>query len=370
LFQAKNHFIVTNNNLRSSTLKIVLIIFTLSSGVIFKAHSQKEDSTELANLSAELDALFANEEDSLGLMSLIDSLLSNNSSNESFLSMRLGYSNRVTSAGRSFGIDQQGLMPGLSYYHKSGLYTDVTGIWNSELDPKYFATITSAGYLGQFNKKWSYSLSYDHTFFNTTNEYDSYSLTNALNSSVTLDLGPIYTGVDYSYSFGGGETSNRIIWNLTGKIKKRTFKPFNNVTFYPSFSILFGNQNLLLEYYDVNRENRLSSYTIEDINRLADRNDWTDRKRQRTSQLVNILNSDRRTPLQQQFLESYFATQEEVNYFGVLNYYISLPVSFTTKKFGVLISYNYNIPQELNGSEYSSESNGYFGFALTYNLGF
>lgn len=356
--------------MRSSTLKIVLIIFTLSSGAIFKAHSQKSDSTELANLSAELDALFANEEDSLGLMSLIDSLLSNSSSNGSFLSMRLGYSNRVTSAGRSFGIDQQGLMPGLSYYHKSGLYTDVTGIWNSELDPKYFATVASAGYLGQINKKWSYALSYDHTFFNTTNEFDSYSLTNSLNSSINLDFGPLYTGVDYSYSFGGGETSNRIIWSLTGKIKKRTFKPFKNVTFYPSFSILFGNQNLLLEYYDVNRENRLSGYTIEDINRLADRNGWTDRKKQRTSQLIDLVNSDRRTPVQQQFLESYFSSQEEVNYFGVLNYYLSFPISFTAKKFGVLVSYNYNIPQELSGSEYSSESNGYFGFALTYNLGF
>ncbi len=284
--------------------------------------------------------------------------------------MRLGYSNRVTAAGRSFGIDQQGIIPGLSYYHKSGLYTDVTGIWNSELDPKYFATIASAGYLGQINKRWSYSLSYDHTFFNTTNEYDSYSLTNAMNSSVTLDFGYLYTGVDYSYSFGGGETSNKIIWNLTGKIKKRTFKPFDKVTFYPSFSILFGNQNLLLEYYDLNRENRLSNYSIEDINRLAKKNEWTDVKRQRTSQLINIVNSDNRTPLQQAFLQNYFRSQEEINYFGLLNYYISLPISFTTNKFGVLVSYNYNIPQELSGSEYSSESNGYFGFALTYNLGF
>ena len=352
----------------SSTLKIFICTALLSVG-----HStllaQESDSTELAMLSAELDALLSNEDDSLTPLSMIDNLLSETQP-ESYVSFRLGFSSRATAAGRDFGLDQQGLMPGISFYHKSGLFTDVAGIWNSDLDPQYFATVTTAGYLGQLNKKWSYSVSYDHTFFNTSNEYDTYSLTNSINGSLNLDLGKVYSSADYSFSFGGGETSNRVMWNVSGNFKKKTGKWIHNITFFPTFSILLGNQNLLVEYYDNNRENRIANLTEEQVRQLAEQNGWTDGQRRRRLALVEVLNSRDRTPAQETLLEEFFSQEQEVSYFGPLNYYFSLPVRFSTKKASATLSYNYNIPIEVEGSEYTSESNGYIGFSLSYSIGF
>ena len=84
--------------------------------------------------------------------------------------------------------------------------------------------------------------------------------------------------------------------------------------------------------------------------------------------LRNVANRTNLTERQQERLNQFFTTIEEIDAFGLMNYYISLPVSFSTIKWGVLLSYNYNIPVELSGSEYDSEANGYFSATITYNL--
>jgi len=342
------------NDLRASTLHIFIISISFFSALSFTTKAQENDSTELANLTAELDAIFSNESDSLSLMHLIDSILSSDISG-SFLSFRLGYSSRITSAGRSFGVDQQGVIPSISYYHKSGLFGDATGIWNNELEPKYYLTILTAGYLGNISNKWSYTLSYDHSFYHSSDETYSFPLTNSLNSSLTVDLKHLYTGVDYSFSFGD-DTANSISWNVTGVIKKKAFKPFKSVSFLPSLSILFGTQNVTEQYNAVEPRPVLASLTDLEIEIIARRRNLSQKQKQR---LINA-----RDEAQANLSVS---TSKQ---FGLMNYYISLPIHLASDKFGVTISYNYNIPIAITGSDYSTESNGYFGFTLSYNLGF
>lgn len=341
-------------NLRPSTLTIFVATTLLSLALGVKSHAQENDSTELANLSAELDALFANEEDSLSLVGLIDSLLSADQSG-SFMSLRLGYSSRITSAGRSFGIDQQGIIPGISYYHKSGLFSDITGIWNNDLNPKYYLTIFTAGYMGNFSDKWSYAVSYDHSFYHASDDSYQFPLTNSLNSTVSLDLTHLYTSLDYSFSFGE-ETANSLTWNLTGVIRKKAFKPFKSVSFLPSLSILFGTQNITDQYNATEPRPLLASLTDREIDFIAKRRHLTARQKERLIRARDEALAG--------------LTENTSKHFGLMNYYISLPILLSSKKFGVIVSYNYNIPRALSGSDYSTERNGYFGLSLSYNLGF
>ena len=341
-------------DLRASTLYIFIISIPLFYALSFNSKAQENDSTELANLTAELDAIFANESDSLSLMSLIDSILSSDVSG-SFLSLRLGYSSRITSAGRSFGVDQQGIIPSVSYYHKSGLFGDVTGIWNNELDPKYYLTILTAGYLGSISDKWSYTLSYDHSFYHSSDDTYAFPLTNSLNSTLTVDLRHIYTGIDYSFSFGD-DTANSVSWNATGVIKKKAFNPFKSVSFLPSLSILFGTQNVTDQYNAVEPRPVLANLTDLEIEIIARRRNLSQQQKQK---LINARDEAQAN-----------LTVSTSKQFGLMNYYISLPIHLASDKFGVTISYNYNIPIAITGSDYSTESNGYFGFTLSYNLGF
>ncbi|HPW63921.1 MAG TPA: hypothetical protein PLJ13_16615, partial [Cyclobacteriaceae bacterium] len=113
--------------------KIILIGIFLSSVCLTSARGQQTDSALLYSdpYIAELDSLL--EKDSLQIFSLIDSLI--NLPVPAFRSQlvaRLGYNSNVVSASRTLGFNQFGLAPGIAYYHKSGLYTDVTGYWSPE----------------------------------------------------------------------------------------------------------------------------------------------------------------------------------------------------------------------------------------------
>src|SRR5690349_679100 len=82
--------------------------------------------------------------DSLNIFNLIDSLISlEGNIIHSQLAVRLAYNSNVLYTGRTLGIDQFGLSPGVSYYHKSGLYADVSCFWSKDFDPKYYLTILS-----------------------------------------------------------------------------------------------------------------------------------------------------------------------------------------------------------------------------------
>lgn len=352
-------------------LRTLTIFATFWAGFLslpFPCIAQNNLQEELAQLDAELDAIFENEADSASLFALIDELLKP-TPKRSQLQFRIGYSSRVTSAGRDFGIDQQGLTPGISFYHHSGLYADATGFWNSEFDPKYNLTVLTLGYIDQIAPKTTYSVSYDHSFF--TEQDDTQTLTNSLSGSITQDFKYAYTGLDYSFSFGS-ETAHRLIWNLTGNFGFKGFKPFNKITILPSIAVLFGNQNITSQYTRTNHLTRFQQADDFEMRVFADRlrqAGYTNTTGGFLIRLRDTINSgEELNALQSQAYDLLFLASSSENTFSLMNYYLTLPILFETKKVNFYLSYNYNIPRNLDGAEYEFESNGYFGFAITYNV--
>ncbi|MEP2023577.1 MAG: hypothetical protein ABJH98_07210 [Reichenbachiella sp.] len=354
--------------MRLSTLTIFTALLAGLIGLSKPCYAQNELKNELAELDAELDAIFKNESDSASLFALIDELLKP-APKQSQVQFRFGYSSRVTSAGRDFGINQQGLTPGISFYHHSGLYADATGFWNSEFDPKYNLTVFTLGYIGQIKKKTTYSFSYDHSFY--TEKDDTQTLTNSLSGSITQDFKYAYTGIDYSFSFGS-ETAHSLIWNLTGNFGFKGFKPIKKITVLPSIAVLFGNQNITTQYTRTSHLTRFQHSNDRDMvffaNRLREAG-YTNTTAGFLIRLRDAVNSgEDLNAIQSQAYELLFLSDSSDNTFSLMNYYLTLPILFETKKFNFYLSYNYNIPRNLDGAEYEFESNGYFGFAISYNL--
>src|SRR5689334_16717953 len=74
-------------------------------------------------------------EDTHSLASLTDTPRQLEEDLGSHLAVRLGYNSNVLSAGRTLGIQNFGLAPAVSYYHRSGLYADVTAYWSKDFEP-------------------------------------------------------------------------------------------------------------------------------------------------------------------------------------------------------------------------------------------
>ena len=110
------------------------------------------------------------ESDSLSIFSLLDSLLTADFYVSS-LSLRFGYNSSILNAGRDYGFQQYGFSSGLSYFHKTGIFADVLGYWNSEIEPRHYLNTVSLGYLGSLSRKWSFMTSYEHFFYNQTEEF-------------------------------------------------------------------------------------------------------------------------------------------------------------------------------------------------------
>lgn len=345
-------------------IKKLYIVATLLLSTTFSYAQDLQQ--ELDELDKELDAIFADEDDSLSLISLIDEILSIDN-NYSEIQFRVGYSSRVTSAGRDFGIDQQGITPGISFYHKSGLFMDATGFWNSEFDPKYNLTVATLGYIKQFGKRydWSYSFTYDHSFYTESDTLNT--LTNALSGSITKDFKKIYTGFDYSFSFGS-ETAHRLVWNITGNLNIKGFGPFRKITLLPSIAFLMANQNIVSAYFDQDRFEEIQNLTNRQIDQLRRNGTYTQEQIFQLLAIRRLTNADELTPQQETFINNFFTSESTSETFSWINTYIAIPVILYTKKLNFFLSYNYNIPRNQEGAEYEYESNGYFGFGIAYNL--
>ncbi len=126
--------------------------------------------------------------DSASFMQLLDDLMGEKYIKSSF-STRIGYSGQITNAGRTIGINQYGFNAGVSYYHKSGFFADVSGYWNSDRVPNYNTTIIDVGYMGNFAPNWSYWASYSHYFYTKTEgDAINFPFTDAINASTNYYL--------------------------------------------------------------------------------------------------------------------------------------------------------------------------------------
>jgi len=290
-------------------------------------------------LIAELDT------DSTSILDLLEDLISLSSKVSSF-SYRIGFNSHVLNAGRDFGFKQFGFSGGLSYYHKSGLFTDVTGYLNSDMEPSYNLTSTSLGYMGSITPSLSFIASYDHYFYNSYDDeiYDS-PLTNALNASTYLDLKWASVGLDYGFLFGA-ESANRIRPSIAGVFRFKNIGFVDRITLMPGASVLWGNQTILIS----NTSYQLIRQLIEKIGI-------------RQFRLLYRYNPE--------VVESLiFTTTEVQDTFGLMNYSLNFPLYIYIDKLSLMASYSLNIPKSLPGEDLDLSTNSYFSLSFAYSLYF
>ncbi len=286
-----------------------------------------------------LDELTA---DSATFFQMLDNLVEGNYIKSTF-STRIGYSGQITNAGRTIGIGQYGYNAGVSFYHKSGIFTDASVYWNSDQVPNYTTTIIDLGYMGNFTPKWSYWASYNHYFFSKSeDEAISFPFTNAINVSTTYYIKKLSFGVDYSFTFGE-ETAHRIRINSSYSLYKSNWWIFDRVSFTPNLSLLMGNTNVV-------------SWQISSA---------------RAKQLIDRIGLDKfrywkdNAPDQ---LESILSYPIENNAFGIMNYSLFVPITFTIKKLSLMINYTINLPVELPGEELDTSLNNFFSTTLIFTF--
>lgn len=316
--------------------KTILTRLVLAAGLAFLSlplHAQENVGKE-ADGSAWDSLMLFDELDSLSIFRLIDSVLTAHEK-YSALNVRMSYTSRVTSAGRDFSVRQYGLTPGMSFYHHSGVFADIAGYWNSQFEPHYSLTALSAGYLGVPAKWFSYNASFERSFY-TDVASDSFLTAppNGLNATAFFDAKWIYATVDYTYLFGNGD-AHRLQGSVSGNIVFKDVWFLDKITFFPSANLLFGNQELISYRFSVDLENPR-------IQRLL-----------------------RRRP----GLRNRLLVPESQDVFGLMNVSFSAPVSLRFKRFGLMLSYHYNIPVELPGEILADPSpNSYFSTSLSYML--
>jgi hypothetical protein len=249
--------------------------------------------------------------DSLNIFNLIDSLLVlEDLEPRSQLGVRLGYNSNVLSAGRTLGIEQFGLSPSLSFYHKWGFYADVTGYWSKDFEPAYYLTVLSAGYMHTFSSYFSITANYDRYFYNTDIPDQYIDFKNTLGITPYFDYKFLSLRIDYSYFFGD-QTAHRLMPAFGLNLVKRNFLKIQKISLMPTAYLLLGNE------------------TLTKINTLT------------------------------------FEIEEE-ELFGIMNYAFSFPLYVSHKNLSFYVGYTYSIPVKLATEITIPPESGYISAGITW----
>ena len=265
--------------------------------------------------------------DSLNIFRLIDSLMNMEElNNSSQLALRLAYNSTVLWAGRTLGIEQFGLAPGVSYYHKTGLFADVSSFWSKDFEPKYYLTILTGGYMHSFSKQFSLIASYDHYFYNLEDDYIPYN--NAITVTPFYELKPVTFRLDYSFFFGDYSV-HRLMPSVGVTLQKKNILKLDRISFFPTVFVLFGDQ------------------TFSEIILPTTRQEWI-------AALIRV----------RQGLPWY--TIETRRVFGLMNYAITAPLSIRNKNWNFTASYTYNIPKALPGETLTLDNSSFLSASFTW----
>lgn len=258
--------------------------------------------------------------DSLAIFSLIDSLLQIGDIPASQLAVRTGYNSNVLSAGRTLGVENFGLSPGLSYYHRSGFYADLMAYWSHDFAPRLYLFTGSIGYMHIFSDKLSAIANYDHYFYLTNSEDEYIPYRNAFSVSPYFELKPLSVRLDYSL-YIGEKTAHRITPGIALRLVKKDFLNIDRISFYPAVYLLLGNETI-----------------TEIVISSTDPNDSSTGR--------------------------YELLEKKV--FGIMNYAFSIPLSLSWGNWYFNFSYTYNIPKALPGEPFTLEKSGYISSSLSY----
>jgi hypothetical protein len=248
------------------------------------------------------------------------------------LAVRLGYNSNVASTSRSLQIGQFGLSPGLSYFHKSGFYLDVSTYWSREFSPSHYLTVASAGFLGMPGKRYTVMAEYSRFFYKTSGDPLTFTpYTNSASVSNFFEVKPMLFRLDYAFFFGQLH-AHRIIPSVSLNLVKRNWGRIRRLTFMPTYGLMLGSETVFsYEFYD----------------------DW------RARAIANLIRQRQNRPL----LPLYYEVRTKV--FGVMNHALSMPVIVTTGSWSFIINYSYNIPMALPGETLTLGNTGFLALNVT-----
>ena len=265
--------------------------------------------------------------DSLSIFSLIDSLLVLRELEASQLAVRMNYNSNVLSAGRTLGIQQFGLSPGISYYHKSGVYADLSAFWSRDFDPSYYLTIASLGYMHLFSKRLSAMAAYDRYFYNVPDPNMFIPYKHAFTVSPSVDFKYLSFRLDYSYFFGDA-SAHRIMPGIVFNLERTKIRKIDRVAITPACYLLYGDETISEIQFP---------YTLREVIRR-----------------------------QRQGLPWYLIIDKQV--WGIMNYSFTLPVFVTVNKWNFSASYSYSIPKALTDEPLALTSSGFLSASVMYYI--
>ena len=268
--------------------------------------------------------------DSLSIFSLIDSLLNLEDASGSQLALRMAYNSNVLSAGRTLGIQNFGLAPGISYYHRSGLYGDLSGYWSKDFEPSYYLTVASLGYMRDLSKHFSVMAGYDRYFYNIATSENSYiPYKNTVSVSPIVEFKPLSLTANYSFYFGD-QQAHRIMPCLTLTLQKRKFWNIDRIAIMPSVFALAGDEVITKMEFVQPKTLR------EEANNIK------------------------------KYGTRYSVTEVRTHVFGIMNYAFSTPVSITHKQWMLTFTWTYTIPKARPGETLTLSESTYLSGSLTY----
>jgi hypothetical protein len=304
---------------RSKSLLLLMLL-----GAFQSASAQGiADSTLLSQVETELTF-----DDSLSIFSLIDSLLQNSGHSASQLAVRMTYNSNVMSTGRTLGIQNFGLAPGISFYHKSGFYADVSGYWSKDFNPSYYLTLASLGYMKDFSRRFSLLAGYDHYLYRAAGDnYVPYR--HAVSLTPSVELKPVSLSASYSFYFGDA-MAHRIMPAVNLLLEKKKLLNIERVSVSPGFFLLLGNETITtLEYVAP----ASAAEAVQNFRKYG----------HRFGQVLH-----------------------HKSIFGIMNYAFSIPLTINHRKWGFAFSYTYNIPKALPGEHLTLSESSYLSGSLTY----
>ncbi|UXP30889.1 hypothetical protein N6H18_11050 [Reichenbachiella agarivorans] len=338
---------------------------------ISRAQEIKSDST-LTVLFAELDDLFAEGDDTEDLIALVDSMLVADKLKISSLHARIGYISQVTNAGRSLDINQFGVSPGVTYYHHTGVFADVSGFVNSEYDPSYYMTDASIGYLYTFKNVLTSSVSHDFYFYNDT--LDTHSFNKSLQVSTYLDYKALNLGVDYAYLYGSN-SAHRLTGRVGFDLRAKDVWFLDQISIHPSFSVQWGNSEVVYL--------RQTEQPFRDLYNIMVAGDYPVLSWEEVYRFGRLLKNERGIWATKFLLDRGYTADDineiiiqynedqihQDNEYGIMNYAVSIPVIFSINRHWTLItSYTYNMPVSLPNETYQLENNGFLSLSLAYKF--
>ena len=184
-----------------------------------------------------------------------------------------------TTKGKSIGLNGVGFYPSIEYYHKTGLYFELSTTFYTDSGLAHATPVpvvsVAAGYTHTFFKRWFLSSSYSRTF-NTYGSAESRKLlNNAISFSSAIDIWKkliftstlyVYWSSDHSSTLPSDEKSSiELLLSLRKEFVIIKFLGAKEFTITPALNLYFANDNrtfvTALGVSDVKKDTRKDTIT-------------------------------------------------------------------------------------------------------------